>query len=47
MKDITNKVKALRKSDLVIKCISKTTENKAKEQKVKFLGMLLAYLRSP
>ena len=37
-------VKSLEKSGLLIKVVSKTTENKAKEQKCGFLGMLLGIL---
>ena len=41
MNDIMKIVKSLEESDLLIKSVSKTIENKAKEQKVRFLGMLL------
>ena len=41
MNDIMKIVKSLEESDLLIKSISKTIENKAKEQKGRFLGMLL------
>ena len=37
-------VKSFEKSGLLIKVVSKTTENKAKEQKCGFLGMLLGIL---
>ena len=36
--------KSLEESGLLIKCISKTIKNKAKEQKGEFLGMLLGTL---
>ena len=36
--------KSLEESGLLIKCISKTIQNKAKEQKGEFLGMLLGTL---
>ena len=35
------KVKTLQKFDLLIKCVSKTIKNEAKEQKGGFFGMLL------
>ena len=41
MNDIMKIVKSLEESDLLIKSVSKTIENKAKEQKGRFLGMLL------
>ena len=41
MNDIMKIVKSLEESDLFIKSVSKTIENKAKEQKGRFLGMLL------
>ena len=41
MNDIMKIVKSLEESDLLKKSVSKTIENKAKEQKGRFLGMLL------
>ena len=40
--DIIKIVKSLEESGLLIKGVSKTIENKAKEQKDRFLRMLLA-----
>ena len=37
-------VKSLGKSDLLIKRVSETIKNEAKEQKGRFLGMLLGFL---
>ena len=37
-------IKSLEESGLLIKCVSKTIKNEAKEQKVEFLGMLLGTL---
>ena len=42
--DIKKIVKSLEESDLVIKAVNETTENKAKEQRGGFLGMLLGTL---
>ena len=39
--DIMKKVKTLQKFDLLIKGVSKTIKNEAKEQKGGFFGMLL------
>ena len=44
MNDIMKMVKSLEKSGLLIKWVSKTIKNKAKEQKGGFLGMLLGTL---
>ena len=44
MNDIVKIVKSLEESDLLIKGISKTVENEAKEQKGRFLSMLLSTL---
>ena len=44
MKDIMKIVKSLDSSGLLMKVASKTIENKAKEQKGGFLGMLLGTL---
>ena len=44
MKDIMKIVKSLDSSGLLMKVVSKTIENKAKEQKGGFLGMLLGTL---
>ena len=41
MNDIMKIVKSLEESDLLKKIVSKTIENEAKEQKGRFLGMLL------
>ena len=41
MNDIMKIVKSLEESDLLKKSVSKTIENEAKEQKGRFLGMLL------
>ena len=42
--DIIKIVKSLGKSDLLIKRVSETIKNEAKEQKGRFLGMLLGFL---
>ena len=42
--DIIKIVKSLGKSDLLIKRVSETIKNEAKEQKGRFLGMLLGIL---
>ena len=39
--DIMKIVKPLEESQLLIKVISETIKNEAKEQKIKFIGMLL------
>ena len=44
MEDIMKMVKSLEESGLLIKGISETNKNEAKEQKAGFLGMLLATL---
>ena len=44
MKDIMKIVKSLEDSGLLIKGVSETFQNEAKEQKVGFLGMLLGTL---
>ena len=44
MNNITKAIKSLEESGLLIKQVSKTIKNKAKEQKVGILGMLLATL---
>ena len=44
MKDIMKIGKPLQESDLLIKDVGKTIENEAKEQKGRFLGMLLRIL---
>ena len=44
MKDIMKIVKSLEESDLLIKDVSKTIQNEAKEQKGRFLSMLLGTL---
>ena len=44
MNDIIKIVKSLEESELLIKGISKTNKNEAKEQKRRFLGMLLGTL---
>ena len=44
MKDIMKIVKSLEDSGLLLKGVSKTIENEAKEQKGLFLGMLLGTL---
>ena len=44
MNDIMKIVKSLEEQGLLIKGISKTIENEAKEQKGGFLGMLLSTL---
>ena len=46
MKDIMKIVKSLEESDLLIKDVSKTIQNEAKEQKGRFLSMLLGTLRA-
>ena len=42
--DIMNIVKSLEESDFMTKGVSETIENEAKEQKCRFLGMLLGTL---
>ena len=42
--DVMKIVKSLEESGLLIKCISRTIKNEAKEQKAEFLGMLLGTL---
>ena len=44
MRDIIKIVKSLEESGLLIKDISKTIKNEAKEQEDRFLGMLLGAL---
>ena len=44
MNDIMKIVKSLEVSDLLKKGVSQTIKNEAKEQKVRFLGMLLGTL---
>ena len=44
MEDIMKIVKSLEDSGLLIKGVSETIKNEAKEQKGGFLGMLLAFL---
>ena len=44
MNDIIKIVNSLEESDLLIKDFSKTIKNEAKEQKGRFLGMLLGTL---
>ena len=44
MKDIMKVVKSLKESNLLIKGVSESIENEAKEQKVGFLDMLLGAL---
>ena len=44
MKDIIQIVKSCEDSDLLIKSVTKTTGNKAKGQRGRFFGMLLATL---
>ena len=44
MNDIMKIVKSLEESDLVIKAVSETIKNEAKEQKGGFLGILLSTL---
>ena len=44
MKDIMETVKSLGESGLLIKCVSKTIKNEAKEQKSRFLEMSLGVL---
>ena len=44
MNDIMKKIKSLEESGLLIKGISETIKNEAKEQKGGFLGMLLGTL---
>ena len=41
MDDIMKIVKSLEESGLLIKSVSEKIENKSKEQKVRFFGMLL------
>ena len=44
MNDIMKTLKSLEESDLLIKDVSETIENKAKEQNGRFVGMLLGTL---
>ena len=44
MNDIMKIVKSLQETGLLIKCVSETIKNEAKEQKGVFLGMLLSTL---
>ena len=44
MKDIMKIVKSLQESDLLIKVVTKTTENETKKQRGGFLGILLGTL---
>ena len=44
MNDIMKIVKFLKKSDLLIKVVSKTIKNEAKEEKSEFMSMLLRTL---
>ena len=44
MNDIMKMVKSLEESCLLIKGVSETTKNEAREQKHRFLGMLLGTL---
>ena len=44
MNDIMKTIKSLQESALLIKSVSKTIKNEAKEQKGGFLGMLLGTL---
>ena len=44
MEDIIKIVKSLKDSGLLLKGVSKTIQNEAKEQKERFLSMLLATL---
>ena len=44
MNDIMKIIKSLEKPDLLIKCVSETIKNYVKEQKGRFLGMLLGTL---
>ena len=44
MKDIMKVIKSLKESNLMIKGVSESIENKAREQKVEFLDMLLGTL---
>ena len=44
MNEIMNIVKALEDSGILLKGITKTIENETKEQKGRFLGMLLSIL---
>ena len=44
MSDVMKIVKSLEEPGLLIKSVSKTKKNEAKEQKVQFRGMLLDYL---
>ena len=41
MRDIMKLVNSLEEADLLIKCVVETIENKVKQQKCGFLGMLL------
>ena len=44
MEDIIKRVKSLEQSGLLLKGISETIKNEAKEQKVRFLSILLGTL---
>ena len=44
MKDIMKIVKSLQESDLLIKVVTKATENETKKQRGGFLGILLGTL---
>ena len=44
MSDITKIIKSIEEPDLLIKGVSETIENEAKEQKYRFLRMLLGTL---
>ena len=44
MKDIMIIVKSFEESGLLIKCVNEAMENESKEQKGRFLGMLLSKL---
>ena len=45
MEDIVKIVKSLEDSGLLLKVVTETVQNKVKEQKGGFLGMLLGYIR--
>ena len=44
MDDIVKKAKSLKESSLLIKCVNVAIKSKSKEQKGKFLGVLLGTL---
>ena len=44
MNDIMKIIQALQNSDILLKGVTKTTENETKEQRERFLGMLLGTL---